>query len=111
MKKYILSFLVIGTFGLYILYMRFGGSTDVALLPTTGAAVPVDTSSQTTSSNTPPPDTTNQITTTTSTPTPVPVKTKTPSPVKAPTPTPKPPGQYKDGTYTGISANAYYGNI
>jgi len=33
------------------------------------------------------------------------------APVAAPTPAPKPKGQYKDGVYTGISADAYYGLV
>ena len=45
--------------------------------------------------------------------TPPPVTTPTPTPVPTPTPTPvpKPKGKYKDGTYTGSVADAYYGNI
>ena len=34
----------------------------------------------------------------------------TPTPVTPP-PAPKPQGQYKDGTYTGNSVDAYYGNV
>jgi len=41
------------------------------------------------------------------TPKPAPV----PKPVPVPAPAPKPQGQYKDGTYTGPSVDAYYGNV
>ncbi len=40
---------------------------------------------------------------------PAPAPTKTPKP--APAPAPKPKGQYVDGTYTGSSADAYYGMV
>ena len=65
MKKYILTFLVIGSFGLYVLFARTNKVS--ALEPVTQVSTSV--------------------------------------------PTPKPTSQYKDGTYTGISADAYYGNI
>jgi len=37
--------------------------------------------------------------------------TDTPQPTAAPTATPKPQGQYKDGSYTGSVADAFYGPI
>ena len=43
-------------------------------------------------------------------PTPVPVQS-VPVSVPVPTPAPTPQGQYRDGTYTGNSADAYYGNV
>ncbi len=89
MKKYIVSFLVVSTFGLYALYLRSVGdasSAAVSPAPVAETSIPAPTPI--------------------SAPTPVP----TPTPVKVPTPT-KPAGQYKDGVYTGVSANAYYGNI
>ena len=49
---------------------------------------------------------------------PIAVVTETPTsseavttPVVGPTPTPKPTGQYIDGAYTGVVADAYYGNV
>ncbi len=33
------------------------------------------------------------------------------TPTQTPTPTPKPSSLYKDGSYTGIAADAFYGNI
>jgi uncharacterized protein with FMN-binding domain len=44
-------------------------------------------------------------------PTPPPVKTRPPTPVPPPAPAPKPKGKFNDGTYTGPSIDAYYGNI
>lgn len=35
----------------------------------------------------------------------------TPAPVQTPTPTPQPKGQYRDGSYTGAPADAYYGTV
>ncbi len=58
--------------------------------------------------------------TSTPTPVPVPVVTQTPPPAPAPAPTPTPipappppapRGMYTDGTYTGVVADAYYGNV
>lgn len=88
MRKYILSFLVIGTFGLYALYLRIGGNAVGSIL----------------SNTTPSP---------TSVPAaPLVVQPKPPTTHKTPTPiAPVQTGQYRDGTYTGVSANAYYGNI
>lgn len=97
MKKYILTFLIIGTFGLYTLYQRVGNSSNVGVV----------FNSQNTISNipTPLPDKKN-----TRVITPVVVKKTvvTPTPTK---PISKPTGQYIDGIYTGASADAYYGNI
>lgn len=76
MKKYILSFLLIGTFGLYVLYLHTG-SNAAEVAPTASLSI------------------SSLI--------------KTPVGNKAPIIASS--GQYKDGTYTGISANAYYGNI
>ena len=90
MKKYILSFLLIGTVGLYSLYQRSGVSSDVAIL-SINTTIPITKSSD-------------------------PIKV-IPPPKKLPTPTPvltpvlKSAGQYVDGIYTGINADAYYGNI
>lgn len=45
-------------------------------------------------------------------PVPKPVSVPTPAPVViTPRPAPKPQGMYADGTYTGDSADAYYGNV
>ena len=50
-------------------------------------------------------------------PTPVPTPTPKPTPIPTPTPTPVTPpvvvntGKFKNGTYTGDSIDAYYGNV
>lgn len=76
MKKYILSFLLIGTFGFYTLYLHSGGNTD-------------------------------EVTTVT----PLSIYKTEKMPAVNKTVNIASNGIYKDGTYTGISANAYYGNI
>lgn len=45
------------------------------------------------------------------TPPPQPTPTPSPAPSQTPSPTPAQSGLYRDGTYQGVSANAYYGNI
>jgi uncharacterized protein with FMN-binding domain len=44
-------------------------------------------------------------------PTPTPAPTPVPTPTPTPAPAPAPTGRYKDGTYTGNLADAYYGYI
>ena len=81
MKKYILSFFVIATFGVYIIYQRVVGTDNsIALAP----SLPTPTT-----------DTTTVL----------PVAT-TPAVVKKTN-----TGLYKDGQYTGDVVDAYYGNI
>ena len=108
MKKYIISLLTVCTFGVYILYQKVGGS-PVAIVPkdqplSMTSDVPSNTSSggngvyggvtvNTQSSATP-----VEI--------PTPKKTVQPPPVAV-----KKQGKYKDGQYTGDSADAYYGNV
>ncbi len=41
----------------------------------------------------------------------VPPQNTSPTHVVTPSPAPKPVGQFKDGTYTGLAADAFYGNI
>jgi len=65
-------------------------STDAAVTPTSNPVVP-----------------SNPV----SVPIAVPVVTPKPKPVPVPTPTPVQTGQFKNGTYTGSVADAYYGNI
>ena len=66
------------------------------------------TTPQTTSEQSNPTPTQNP----TPTPTPTPVPTPVPTPTPTPTPTPQPQqGQYKNGQYTGSSADALYGTV
>jgi uncharacterized protein with FMN-binding domain len=105
MKKTSLSILLITIFAAYAIFQRMVASSSPMLAP---AAV---SDSQTNS--TPAPAQTN--TTSTS---PVPAQTPaggstppSPTPAPAPAPAPKPKGLYTDGSYTGVSADAYYGYI
>jgi uncharacterized protein with FMN-binding domain len=98
----------------YALWQNFGGSpaTVVAVVPTTSQQTPSQT--QTGVAVVPTPTTTKTPVTTTpvsTTPTPVATPTPTPAPTPAPVVAVKPVGQYTDGSYTGSSANAYYGTV
>ena len=55
------------------------------------------------------PGTVEQPTNTTPPPSTTPTPTPTPVPTPTPAPTPAPKGQYKDGSYTGAVADAFYG--
>lgn len=94
MKKFLLSLFVFAASGGYMAYEYLGGTPASPLLAQT------------------PPAATQPLASAVPTPTPVqPTRTPTPSPVPAPTPKPKPAGQYKDGSYTGSMADAYYGIV
>lgn len=133
MKKLLLSLFVIFTFGFYALYQK---QTEPTMILNTNKQT-----SLTTDLNVPTPEkavsapvVAPEIIPPVSTPTPVvptPVATPiiappkpvtTPKPTPAPTPAPKPvptpvpvvtkpKGQYRDGSYTGNSVDAYYGNV
>lgn len=93
MKKYILSLGVILIFAGYIFYSKHDDEKINVIAPpglmttTTASSSTADTSG---SGTTPPTQT-------------------TPPPTS--TPTPRPQGQYKDGSYTGNVADAYFGNL
>lgn len=91
MKKFILSSVVIGGFVFYSLHERLGlfEDDDAKLIN----AVSMATVSPSSTPIPPTPSAQPGIVTSTATP----------------VPTAK--GQYKDGTYTGVSADAYYGNV
>lgn len=110
MKKFFLSFSVIAFFAIFATVQR-GNAFDIFLkdenesrvvAPKTTAPTPTPVTQTT-------PATPNTVPKTT-TPTPKPTA-KTPTPTPTPLPAPKPVGLYKDGTYTGNVADAYYGNI
>jgi len=85
-KKVLLSVGVVAVIGIYIIFQYMGkGNAPIVATDTTGLG------------------TVDQQTTTT----PPPVGTSTPTP----TPTPTPQGQYKDGSYTGSVADAFYGPV
>jgi len=126
MKQFLASAALIVVFGMYILYKQIGGGDDVVAIapPMTNqqSTSSIDMSMQTSSDpyagvsysqNTtgyPSSDSTYQTT-----PSSAPTETQQSSS----TPPPPPPagssaatrGQYKDGTYTGSPADAFYGNI
>ncbi|HVA96158.1 MAG TPA: FMN-binding protein [Candidatus Acidoferrales bacterium] len=111
MRKILLSAIVIVSFITYALYFRSKGvaptpviapktlqSSKISTIPT-ATPVPTDTP-------VPPSPTTSLAHPTTV----VQQPTATPQPI-IPTATPKPSSQYKDGTFTGSVADAFYGNI
>jgi uncharacterized protein with FMN-binding domain len=101
MKKYILPFLVVVAFGIYVL-LSSQKSIQVPTNPTTSAN-PGTTGTDFGSA----PSSGQTSGTATGSPVPTSVSTATPMPVSAPTPT----GMYKDGSYTGSVADAYFGNL
>jgi uncharacterized protein with FMN-binding domain len=101
MKKITLTIWFVVLFGFYVAYERLNPSQAVVIAPTGQGT------------NSAPASVAIATPTPIQTPSPAPVKTPTanPKPTPAPVPTPAPAGMYKDGTYTGTSANAYYGNV
>lgn len=89
MKKFLLSATVIGVFGVYAIHTKVGAEETPVVAVLTATETPVATLG----------------------PTPVPTGSTllTASPTAQPTVTPR--GKYKDGTYTGSVADAFYGNI
>ena len=117
MKKILYSFVLIVSFVLYGLFQNrlssksgfFSDDESGAVTPPANLQQLTDNSTNTQNttpvSDTPPSNTnTNTNTNTNSAP-------PKPTPTPTPTPTPPPKGQYKDGSYTGIAADAYYGFI
>jgi uncharacterized protein with FMN-binding domain len=107
MKKITLTIWFVVLFGFYVAYERLNPSPPVVIAPTGQG-----------SNSTPAPvaiATEPAARTSSPAPAPAPAKTPTaspkPAPTSAPAPTPTPVGMYKDGTYTGSSADAYYGNV
>jgi uncharacterized protein with FMN-binding domain len=109
MKKTILSGSLVLLFILYGLHQRQEVSTvhivapNLAVLPQASSS-PIPTATATVIPM-PTPSPTESLSNTNSTP------TDTPPPTPAPTSTPTPAGKYKNGTYTGSVADAYYGNV
>ena len=118
MKKFFLSFFVFVASAGYVAYQYVGGGTASASVPaattppTTQVSVPatpVTTTPVSTPVATTPPPVHTPTPVVTPTPTPTPVVTPPPAPTPAPVVAPK--GQYADGSYTGSSADAYYGTV
>ena len=112
MKKFLVTVGVIGIFLLYGVYQK------LALTPIDAATVQPDaltgngnnTSSNDVTGTTSPTSTPTLDPTATSNPTTAPITT-TPKPTSPPTTAPVNSGKYKNGTYTGSVADAYYGNV
>ncbi len=97
MKKITLTVWFLVLFGLYIAYEKFSPAQPTVLAPSNqaqGQAAAAGSSGAplAAASSPPPPN-------------------SAPATASTATPTPKQAGQYKNGTYTGGSANAYYGNV
>lgn len=124
MKKYILSFSLIIAFAFYAM-LNNQSSTDVGLIVNGPVAVNTGTDAgagTSTATNTPAGSAPTPSPTPAPTPAPAPVPTPTPAPAPTPTPAPAPApapaptpvqnaGLYKDGSYAGSVADAYYGNL
>lgn len=104
MKKFFLAFFLFLASGAYIFSLHQGSA--VATAPTASTQTTTSTGTETPASgaSSPPPTATNSGTSqstgssgSNTTPTPAPVT--------------KPKGQYTDGTYTGSTADAYYGYV
>lgn len=115
MKKIFLSFFVIVAFAIFATFSRpnVGVGIDRFITPN---VVVIDNSKSSgdiaLNSNTPTDPPGSQSTQPVSNPTPKIVKKVTTTTTPTPTPpAPKPVGQYRDGTYTGSVADAFYGNI
>jgi uncharacterized protein with FMN-binding domain len=132
MKKFTVSSLLLVLFGAYTMYWRMtnavtplppsvplaatsslsdSSSSDAGSSAAPVAVVPVDTPPppvvpQPNANDVPPPP----VIASSSSDAPPPASVPVTAP-PAPAPAPVPQGQYKDGEYTGISADAYYGNV
>ncbi len=100
MKKWILVGVVVIAFVVFAVYQRVH-NTQPSSATTTAITEPATTTSSDSTTDT---DTSAGATPLDSTPTPVATPVTTPTPVTS-------TGEYKDGTYTGSVANAFYGNI
>ncbi|MFA5840820.1 MAG: FMN-binding protein [Candidatus Paceibacterota bacterium] len=111
MKKVFLSITLFFTFAAYVLYVRIiGASAPVVLTPEPNKTKVALNLPKYNNSSTPNP--TPKPTTTPSTGS----GQTTPKPTPAPTPISTPPpvvntGKYRNGSYTGTVADAYYGNV
>jgi uncharacterized protein with FMN-binding domain len=99
MKKLLLSAIVIGLFIFYGLQKQEQGSETIIIAPQSPKQTVTNTPVSSTQGNTssPPP------------PTPAPAQASGSS--NPPAQSAQPQGQYKDGTYTGSVADAYYGYV
>lgn len=114
MKKFFLSLIVFGASAGYVVYQNIGGGSasaaQVIQQTQTPPASNTGSAAQAGASPTPPtqPASSQSQTVTTSNSAATPATTPTQT---TPAPAPAPKGQYADGTYTGSSADAYYGTV
>ena len=107
--KILLSLFFIGASAVYAFFQYVANPPQSPVVATSIPANSPMVVKQTPVVTAPPPQQAQTTTPTpVTTPTPTPVAT-TPAPIS--TPAPKPAGQYADGSYTGSSANAYYGTV
>lgn len=133
MRKFIFSFALVATFIAYIflsaprrtLYVNSVATSALATTPTNAQTAPAQTASASTapvpaknvsalpdaSTQKPAATTPSSQTSAQAAPPPTSTPTPTPAPTPAPAPAPTQNGRFKDGTYTGGVANAYYGNV
>jgi uncharacterized protein with FMN-binding domain len=125
MKKFFLSAFVFLASAGYVAYQYLGGGSATAaqspiasVAQTTQTAVPSGQSgtAQVVTTTSPAPSATvassqTQSSGAAATPASTPAPATTPVATPAPVPVTKQTGQYKDGTYTGSSADAYYGTV
>lgn len=107
MKKFLLSLAVFVASTAYVIYQYIGGGNAAPTQTADNISVTAPIIEQPTKTTTS--TVSNTDTGTGSQPVQTPVSAPTPTPT--PTPTPKPQGQYTDGTYTGSTADAYYGMV
>ncbi len=117
MKKYFLSFFLVIAFAFYVMLnnqssVDIGPSAGAPITANTGAnannaaGLPAEPTQRSTGSGTTGQTEDNGSSGNGGTATPSPAPTQTPTPTPAQT-----AGAYKDGSYTGSVANAYYGNV
>lgn len=120
MKQFLASAALILVFGIYVLTRHMGGDDGaVAVIPpssyqqqsSTDTSMPASSSQGTTPNASSFPDYTYQPTPASSVPSYPQQTSSTPPPPPPASSSAAPKGQYKDGTYTGVSADAFYGNI
>ncbi len=110
MKKTLFSMFFVAIFGVYALFQRAESPNFVA----TNTTISTQSDNPIASAGSPFTEITTQpITDSSPTQTVTPTPAPTPTPIPTPQPVQAPPTNklYKDGTYTGVSADAYYGYV
>ncbi len=107
MKKILLSVGLTVVFAFFAVYQRLNGSSAITYVaPSPIAENVIDTPTPTPETSSGPSPEPTRL------PTPTTRPTVAPTPVSTPRPTPTPnQGQYRNGSYTGNVADAYYGNV